>query len=117
MLRLASDADVSGGVIRGLLRRRADLDLVRAQDQLPNGPPDPKVLEWAAAQNPVLISNDRQTMIGYARKRIAAGESMPGLISTTGEQSIGSTIHDILLIAECLSEADIQADGIVFLPL
>jgi hypothetical protein len=31
MLRLASDADVHGGIIRGLRRRLPEIDLVRAQ--------------------------------------------------------------------------------------
>ena len=44
MLRLASDADVHGGVIRGLRRRLPEIDLVRAQDALPEGAPDPEVL-------------------------------------------------------------------------
>jgi hypothetical protein len=53
MLRLASEADVLGDIIRGLRRRRADLDLVRAQDALPEGTADPEVLAWAAVENRV----------------------------------------------------------------
>ena len=44
MLRLASDADVHGEIIRGLRRRLPEIDLVRAQDALPEGTPDPEVL-------------------------------------------------------------------------
>jgi hypothetical protein len=44
MLRLASDADVHGDIVRGLRRRQPDLDLVRAQDALPEGTPDREVL-------------------------------------------------------------------------
>ncbi len=40
MLRLASDADVHGDIIRGLRRRAPEIDLVRAQDALPEGTPD-----------------------------------------------------------------------------
>ena len=35
MLRLATDADVNGDIIRGLRRRLQDIDLVRVQDALP----------------------------------------------------------------------------------
>src|SRR5437660_3563 len=66
MLRLASDADVHGDIIRGLRRRSQDIDLVRVQDALPEGTPDPEVLAWAAAQDRVLITNDRNTMVGVA---------------------------------------------------
>ncbi len=117
MLRLASDADVHGEIIRGLRRRRPEIDLVRAQDALPEGTPDPAVLAWAAAQNRVLVTNDRSTMVGFAYRRVAAGEAVPGVIVTTNEQSIGSAIDDILLIAECMPEEEIREQVVVFLPL
>src|SRR5439155_19976108 len=100
MFRLASDADVHGDIIRALRRRLPEIDLVRAQDALPAGTPDPEVLAWAAAENRVLITNDRNTMVGLAYQRVAAGETVPGLIATTNEQSIGSAIDDILIVAE-----------------
>ncbi len=116
MLRLASDADVHGDIIRGLRRRLPDIDLVRAQDALPEGTPDLEVLAWAAAENRVLITNDRNTMVGFAYQRVAARELVPGLIVTTNEQSIGWTIDDILLVAENMSEEEVRAQVVVFLP-
>ena len=116
MLRLASDADVHGDIVNGLHRRMPEIDLVRAQDVLPEGTPDPAVLAWAAAENRVLITNDRNTMVGYAYRRVAAGESVPGLIATTNAQSIGSAIADILLIAEHMPEGEIRDQVVVFLP-
>jgi hypothetical protein len=56
LLRLASDADVHGDILRGLQRRLPELDLVRVQDALPEGTPDPDVLAWAAAEHRVLIT-------------------------------------------------------------
>ena len=44
MLRLASDADVHGEIIRGLRRRRPEIDLERTQDALLEGTPDVGVL-------------------------------------------------------------------------
>ena len=117
MLRLASDADVHGDIIRGLRRRLPDVDLVRAQDALPEGTTDPEVLAWAAAENRVLITNDRNTMIQFAYQRVAVGEPVPGLIVTTNEQAIGLAIDDILLVTECMSEEEIREQLIVFLPL
>ena len=69
MLRLASDADVHGEIIRGLRRRLPEIDLVRAQDVFPEGTPDPEVLAWAATEKRVLITNDRNTMVGFAYQR------------------------------------------------
>jgi Domain of unknown function (DUF5615) len=116
MLRLASDADVHGEIIRGLRRRLPEIDLVRAQDALPEGTPDPDVLAWAAVESRVLITNDRNTMVGFAYQRVAAGESIPGVIATTVEQSVGSAIDDILLIAEFMPEEEIRGQIVVFLP-
>ena len=116
MLRLASDADVHGEIIRGLRRRRPEIDLVRAQDALPEGTPDPEILAWAAAENRILVTNDRNTIVGFACRRVAAGEPVPGVIATTNEQSIGSAIDDILLIAEYMSEDEIRGQVVVFLP-
>lgn len=117
MLRLASDADVHGEIIRGVRRRLPEIDLVRVQDALPADTPDPAVLAWAAAENRVLITNDRNTMVGFAYQRVAAGESVPGLIVTTNEQSIGLAIDDILIIAEYMPEEEIRDQVVVFLPL
>ena len=117
MLRLASDADVHGEVIRGLRRRLPEIDLIRAHDALPEGTPDPEVLARAAAENRILITNDRNTMVGFAHQRVAAGEPVPGVIVTTNQQSIGSAIDDILVIAEYMTEEEIRDQVVVFLPV
>jgi hypothetical protein len=117
MLRLASDADVHGAIIAGLRHHQPGIDLVRAQDALPEGTPDSEVLAWAATENRILITNDRNTMVGLAYNRVAAGEPVPGLIVTSNKQSIGAAIEDILLIAGCMPEQEIRNQVVVFLPL
>jgi hypothetical protein len=116
MLRLASDADVHGAILRGLRRRLPAIDLVRAQDVLRAAAPDAEVLAWAAAENRVLITNDRNTMVGLAYQRVASGQPVPGLIATTNEQSIGEAINDLVLIAEYMPEEEIRGQVVVFLP-
>ena len=116
MLRLASDADVHGDIIRGIRRRVPEIDLVRIQDVLPEGTPDFLVLSWAAAENRVLITNDRNTMVGLAYERQAAGIAVPGVIVTTNHQAIGSAIDDLLFIAENTSEEEMRDQVVVFLP-
>ena len=116
MLRLASDADVHGEIIRGLRRRLPEIDLIRVQDALPEGTLDPDVLAWAAAEQRILITNDRNTMVGFASERIQAKQAVPGLIVTTLDQSIGSAIDDILLITEYMAEEEIREQVVVFLP-
>jgi hypothetical protein len=117
MLRLASDADVNGEILRGLRRRLPTIDLARVQDALPSGAPDSEVIAWAAAENRVLITNDRNTMLAAAYRRVEEGQLLPGLIATTNAQSIGSAIDDILLITECMSNQEFSSQIVVFLPL
>jgi hypothetical protein len=116
MLRLASDADVHGDIIRGLWRRRPEIDLLRSLDSLPLAAPDADVLTWATAAGRVLITNDRNTMVGLAYRRVAAGGQVSSLIVTSKEQSIGSAIDDILLLAECMSAEEIGTQIVIFLP-
>ena len=56
MLRLATDADVHGDIVRGLRRRLPEIDLIRVQDALPEGTPDREVLAWTAAEDRILVS-------------------------------------------------------------
>ncbi len=83
---------------------------------MPEGTPDPDILAWAAVENRVLLTNDRNTMVGFAYRRVAAGGAVPGLIVTTNEQAIGEAIDDILLLAECMTEEEIRDQVVVFLP-
>jgi hypothetical protein len=55
-------------------------------------------------------------MVGCAYQRAAEGKPVPGVISTTNEQSIGSTIDDIMLLAEYMPEDEIREQVVVFLP-
>jgi hypothetical protein len=50
VLRLATDEDFNNRILRGLLRRRPELDIVRVQDAGLRGEDDAAVLEWAAGE-------------------------------------------------------------------
>jgi hypothetical protein len=117
MLRLASDADVNGDLIRGLRRRQSGIDLIRVMDSLDEGVSDREVLAWASAENRVLITNDRNTMVGLAFELLMAGQPCPGLIVATNEQSVGGAIDDLLLISEQMSIDEIRDRVVVNLPL
>lgn len=50
MLRLGADENFNNDIIRGLIRRKPDVDIVRVQDVGLSGADDPEVLEsWSAA--------------------------------------------------------------------
>lgn len=116
MLRLATDADVHGDLIRGLQRRRPQIDVVRVQDVMGDGVPDLDVLAWAAGENRILITNDRNTMVGHAYERARRDKTVCGLIVTTNLQSLGSAIEDILFLADNLSAAEMREQLVIYLP-
>jgi hypothetical protein len=64
MLRLAADENFNFHIIKGVLRRFPELDIVRVQDLDLEGADDPTVLEWAADQGRVLLTHDVNTLPG-----------------------------------------------------
>ncbi len=116
MIRLAADENFNNNIIRGLLRRKADLDIVRIQDVGLSGADDPTVLEWAAQQNRILLTHDVTTMTKYAHKRIESNQLMPGIFVVSNAIAAGVAIEEILLLAEY--SFDHEWDGqIIYLPL
>ena len=116
MLRLAADENFNQDIVRGLLRRESDLDLVRVQDVGLSGATDSVVLEWAAGEDRLLLTHDVTTITRYAYERIEAGLRMPGVIEVNRAVPLGLAIEDILLLVE-LSLPDEWVDQILFLPL
>ena len=53
MLLLAADENFNNDIVRGLLRQRPELDIVRVQDVGLSGADDVAVLEWAAQEGRV----------------------------------------------------------------
>src|SRR5437016_6292526 len=101
MLRLAIDENFNNDIVRGLLRRKPDLEMVRVQDAGLAGADDPTVLEWAASENRVLFTHDVITMTDYAWQRVAIGKPMPGVFEVSRAVPVRRAIEDMLLLAEC----------------
>lgn len=116
MLRLAADENLNNAIVRGILRRKPDTDIVRIQDAGLSGANDPTVLAWAAEQGRVLLTNDVTTITQYAYERVAAGQAMPGVIEISRAVPIGVAIDEIILLLEC-SIADDWEGQVLFLPL
>jgi hypothetical protein len=116
MLRLAADENFNNAIIRGLLRRRPDLDIIRVQDVGLSGAEDPVVLEWAAKEGRVLLTQDVTTITHHAYERVKAGKSMPGVFEVSHAVPIGTAIEDILLLAECSFEGEWEGQ-VRYLPL
>ena len=91
---------IRNNIVRGLLRRRPELDIVRIQDVGLSSADDPTVLEWAAQEGRVLLTHDVSTITKYAYERVRADLPMPGIFEVGRNVPIGRAIEDILLLAE-----------------
>lgn len=106
MVRLLADENISKALVRGLLWRKPDLDLVRVHDVGLAGATDPIILQWAAETNHIALTYDVNTLIEYAYERVREGLSMPGVFALRRTAPLSSLIEDILLLVECSSRAN-----------
>lgn len=116
MLKFAADENFNNNIVRGLLRRSPNLDIVRIQDVGLSGADDPTVLEWTAREERILLTHDVTTITRYAYERIKAGQRMPGVFEVDTFASIGQVIEDILLLTELSFEGEWESK-IGYLPL
>jgi len=116
MIRLACDENLNADIVRGLLRRKPELDLASVQDAGLAGADDPTVLAWAASEGRVLLTHDVSTMTRFAYERVTAGLSMPGVFEVGRKVAVRVAIEDVLLIAE-YSEPGEWESQVRYLPL
>ena len=100
MLRLLADENFNNQIVRGILRRRPEIDIVRVQDVDLSETDDRVILEWAAQQGRILLAHDVETMTRYAYERVQAGLEMTGVFEISRNVSVGLAIEEIILITE-----------------
>src|SRR5215813_3749883 len=116
MLRLVSDENFSGDMVRGLLLRHPALDLHRVQDVGLEGADDPTILAWSAANDRIVLTHDHATMPDFAYARVGARQPMPGVFVVPDRMAVRQVIEELLLIEACSEQAE-WAGLIVYLPL
>lgn len=116
MIRFAADENLNDFIVRGLLRRLPDLDIVRIRDTEMRAASDAAVLEWAAAEGRVLLTHDVTTMTKHACERVRAGKRMAGVFEIGQTVPVLVAIEEIVLIAECSLEGEWDSQ-LRYLPL
>ena len=116
MLRFLADENFNNDILRGLLRRNPDFEIVRVQDVDLRGADDPTVLSWAAEEGRILLTHDAATITKYAYERINAGLRMPGVIELRRRVPLGIAIEDLLFIAEASTPSEWDSK-VGYLPL
>ena len=105
-VRLLSDENFNGRIVRGLLRAFPELDIVRVQDTHLASAPDPEILEWAAKEGRILLTHDVSTVTRFANERMRAGQPMPGVVEVSTSMAIGRAIDEIQLLVEAGTPED-----------
>jgi len=116
VIKLASDENFDGDIVRGLLRISPGLDIVRVQDADLAGSPDPVILGWAARENRILLTHDRDTVPNFAYDRIRAGEPMPGVFLVNNRMPKGQAVDQLFLAVHCCAVEDCK-DQVTYFPL
>jgi hypothetical protein len=116
MLLLIADENFNNDIVRGLLRKKPDLDIVRVQDVGLRGTEDPIILEWAANEGRLVLTHDAATMAYYAYERVKRGLSMPGVIEVADDLPLSQVIEDLLLLAEYSNKGEWESQ-VIYLPL
>src|SRR5690349_12231127 len=104
MVRLLVDQNFDERLLRGVQSRLPHLDIILARDAGLAEVSDPQLLEWASANDRVLVSHDARTVPKYAYERLAAGRRMAGVIIVRRSTTFATAIEDLLLILTCLGE-------------
>jgi len=94
MFRLLADESLNDDIVRGLLLREPDFDIVRVQDVGLQGAGDPEILAWAADNNRVTLIYDRATMPDFAFDRVTARETMTGVFVVNDRLPVGQAIQE-----------------------
>ena len=115
-LRFLADASLRGVYVRALRRAFPDLDLLTATEAGLREAPDPAILERAAEEGRIMLSQDYATMPDFALARVAAGQPMPGLLQVPMHTAVAPVLDDLRLILAVSTPEDWR-DRVVYLPL
>jgi predicted nuclease of predicted toxin-antitoxin system len=115
-MRFLADENFDERILRGVQQKNPAFDVMRVQDTEVYQADDPTVLAWAAKEGRILLTRDVNTMIGFAYKRVEAGQPMPGVIEIRRRASISDAINALLTVLAASSAADWE-NQVIYLPL
>jgi len=116
LIKFLSDEDYNNDILRGILRRLPEVDIVRVQDAGLMNVSDKRVLEWAAQENRIVLTHDVNTLVTEAHQRVAVGLPLPGVLASPQMMPVGPVIQDLVFIIEN-SQEDEWRNEVVFLPI
>lgn len=115
-MKFLADEDLRRASFDGVRRKLPNLDIIRVQDAGLRSFRDEQVLQYAATEGRIVLSQDVSTMKVHAERRIFSGKPMPGIVLIPDHLPIGRAIDDIVLIATASRENE-WVGRIQYLPL
>lgn len=107
MTRFLADEHVSHHLVRAVRRIRADIDLTTVQQLSMAGATDDEVLDRGVAEGRVVLTSDRNTMLGIRNARVEAGAPAPGIVVMNMlNTSFRAIAEDIVFLAEAAEPRD-----------
>jgi Domain of unknown function (DUF5615) len=112
-----ADENFDNDVIRGILRRAPEIDIIRVQDVLEiSGEDDSSMLAWATTNGRAVLTHDLSTMLPARLEHLRRASLCAPIIFVKDSLPIGAVIEDILLLEACSVESD-WVPGVVYLPI
>jgi hypothetical protein len=115
MLRLLIDQDLDHDILRGLIRRIPQVDVLTAFEVGMNKATDTELLTWAAQNGRIIVTHDRKTMPTHAADLMGKGKNIAGLFVVLRSLPLYQVIEDLELMITC-SENDEWVNVIRYLP-
>jgi predicted nuclease of predicted toxin-antitoxin system len=96
LLSLLADEYVDPKIIAQIRLHIPDVDFLHVRDVGLNQTPDTTILEWAAANDRIVVTHDKSTMRKFAEDRVDAGLPMPGLFVLHDNLSPGAKVRGLI---------------------
>ena len=116
MVRFLADVSLRHAIVTGCVRREPAIDFLSAHTAKLHGLPDRDVLDLAAKQSRILVSQDFRTMPKHFAEFISAGRLSPGVFLVKQRAPLASIIQELVLIWTASTPED-WTNRIVEIPL
>jgi hypothetical protein len=98
MVRFLADASLRQAIVTGCVRREPAIDFLSAHTAKLHGVGDCEVLDIAAVQGRILVSQDFRTMPTHFAEFLSAGRSSPGVFLVKQRTPLAAVIDELVLI-------------------
>lgn len=116
MIRFLWDENTSHDILRALRRLLPGVDVLTVQGSPVEGESDDRLVAFAVAEDRVIVTGDRNTLIGLAVERVRSGGAHPGIVVLDSAHSPGAIAADLALVAQALDREEL-AGTVLFVPL